>query len=51
MQLLDNLWVDGYRYAKAGVMLSDFYIPGVYQPGCEAKLGHEAGVDVSRLHG
>jgi len=33
MQLLDNLWVDGYRYAKAGVMLSDFYDPGVYQPG------------------
>lgn len=33
MRLLDGLWVDGYRYAKAGVMLADFYDPGVYQPG------------------
>jgi len=33
MQLLDGLWVNGYRYAKAGVMLADFYDPGVYQPG------------------
>lgn len=33
MQLLDGLWVDGYRYAKAGVMLADFYDPGVHQPG------------------
>ena len=32
-QLLDALWVNGYRYAKAGVMLADFYDPGVYQPG------------------
>ena len=32
MQLLDGLWLDGYRYAKAGVMLADFYEPGVYQP-------------------
>lgn len=24
-QLLDSLWREGYRYAKAGVMLSDFY--------------------------
>ena len=32
MRLLDSLWVNGYRYAKAGVMLSDFYDPGVYQP-------------------
>ena len=32
MQLLDSLWLDGYRYAKAGVMLADFYDPGVYQP-------------------
>jgi DNA polymerase V len=31
MQLLDSLWVNGYRYAKAGVMLTDFYDPGVYQ--------------------
>ena len=30
-KLLDNIWKDGYRYAKAGVMLSDFYSQGVYQ--------------------
>jgi DNA polymerase V len=30
-QLLQGIWKDGYRYAKAGVMLSDFYLPGVYQ--------------------
>ncbi|MCT8124703.1 translesion error-prone DNA polymerase V subunit UmuC [Alishewanella sp. BS5-314] len=33
MQLLDGLWLNGYRYAKAGVMLADFYDPGVCQPG------------------
>ncbi|MEH8016540.1 translesion error-prone DNA polymerase V subunit UmuC [Rheinheimera muenzenbergensis] len=33
MRLLDSLWVNGYRYAKAGVMLADFYDPGMYQPG------------------
>lgn len=33
MRLLDSVWRDGYRYMKAGVMLSDFYEPGVYQPG------------------
>ena len=33
MQLLDGLWANGYRYAKAGVMLADFYDPGVHQPG------------------
>ena len=32
MQLLDSLWMNGYRYAKAGIMLADFYDPGVYQP-------------------
>ncbi|MEO3879991.1 translesion error-prone DNA polymerase V subunit UmuC [Rheinheimera fenheensis] len=32
MRLLDGLWVQGYRYAKAGVILTDFYDPGVYQP-------------------
>lgn len=25
MRLLDEIWRDGFRYAKAGVMLSDFY--------------------------
>lgn len=29
--LLDQIWKDGYRYAKAGVMLSDFYPKGVRQ--------------------
>ena len=29
--LLDQVWKDGYRYAKAGVMLSDFYHNGVQQ--------------------
>jgi DNA polymerase V len=32
MRLLDRIWCDGYQYAKAGVMLSDFYKPGIYQP-------------------
>lgn len=32
MRLLDSLWMNGYRYAKAGVMLADFYDPGVFQP-------------------
>jgi DNA polymerase V len=30
-RLLDQIWKDGYRYAKAGVMLSDFYSQGVHQ--------------------
>lgn len=29
--LIDQIWKDGYRYAKAGVMLSDFYPTGVQQ--------------------
>jgi len=33
VRLLRAGWKDGYRYMKAGVMLSDFYEPGVYQPG------------------
>jgi DNA polymerase V len=32
MRLLERIWRDGYQYAKAGVMLSDFYESGVYQP-------------------
>lgn len=32
-KLLNGLWLNGYRYAKAGVMLADFYDPGVYQLG------------------
>ncbi|HHY0583435.1 TPA: translesion error-prone DNA polymerase V subunit UmuC [Vibrio parahaemolyticus] len=31
--LLKRIWKDGFRYAKAGVMLSDFYDPGMFQPG------------------
>jgi len=30
-KLLDAIWKDGFRYAKAGVMLSDFYAAGVCQ--------------------
>lgn len=32
MRLLKCAWRDGYRYMKAGVMLSDFYEPGTFQP-------------------
>lgn len=32
MSLLDRIWQPGYRYAKAGVMLSDFYRDGAFQP-------------------
>ncbi|WP_018693811.1 translesion error-prone DNA polymerase V subunit UmuC [Algicola sagamiensis] len=31
LRLLDHIWRDGFRYAKAGVMLFDFYDRGVYQ--------------------
>ena len=31
--LLKRIWKDGFRYAKAGVMLSDFYDPDMFQPG------------------
>ncbi len=31
--LLKRIWKDGFRYAKAGVMLFDFYDPGMFQPG------------------
>lgn len=31
--LIKRIWKDGFRYAKAGVMLSDFYDPGMFQPG------------------
>lgn len=31
-RLLQAIWKDGYRYAKAGITLSDFYDRGVIQP-------------------
>lgn len=31
-RLTRQLYRPGYRYAKAGIMLSDFYAPGVFQP-------------------
>jgi len=31
-RLLQTIWKDGYRYAKAGITLSDFYDRGVAQP-------------------
>lgn len=33
MVLLEQIWRDGYDYAKAGVVLSDFYDIGTYQLG------------------
>ena len=30
-EALDRIWVDGYRYMKAGVILSDFFSQGVAQ--------------------
>lgn len=30
-RLLDRIWKNGYRYAKGGVMLADFYDEGVHQ--------------------
>lgn len=30
-RLLIHLWRDGYRYMKAGIMLGEFYEPGIYQ--------------------
>jgi len=33
MRLLDRIWCDGYDYAKAGVVLSDFYDIGTVQAG------------------
>jgi DNA polymerase V len=31
LELLQSVYRDGYRYMKAGVMLGEFYEPGVYQ--------------------
>ncbi|UZK04776.1 translesion error-prone DNA polymerase V subunit UmuC [Venatoribacter cucullus] len=31
-RLLQTIWKDGYRYAKAGITLTDFYDRGVVQP-------------------
>jgi DNA polymerase V len=31
LTVLDELWRDGFAYAKAGVMLSDLYAPGQWQ--------------------
>ncbi|MCH8475939.1 MAG: translesion error-prone DNA polymerase V subunit UmuC [Opitutales bacterium] len=45
-RLLRHIWKDGYRYAKAGVMLTDFYPSGIYQPSlfdeAAAKPGSKA---------
>ncbi len=30
-KILDSIFLDGFRYAKAGVLLNDFYEPGIYQ--------------------
>jgi len=49
VELLNRIYREGYRYKKAGVMLSDFYAPGVFQkdlfcdnrvrPGSEKLMG------------
>lgn len=31
MKALDRIWIDGHRYAKAGIMLDDFFPTGVAQ--------------------
>lgn len=31
VEALDQVWMDGHRYMKAGVMLSDFYSQGIVQ--------------------
>lgn len=31
MKALDRIWKDGYRYARAGIMLGDFYSSGIAQ--------------------
>lgn len=31
LRMLRLLWKDGYRYMKGGIMLDDFYEPGIYQ--------------------
>lgn len=33
VRLLRSSWKEGYRYMKAGIMLTDFHTPGLYQPG------------------
>jgi len=40
LQLLAHIWRDGYRYAKAGVMLSNFYPPQVAQYQLFDARGH-----------
>lgn len=30
-RILKLIWKDGYRYMKGGIMLGDFYEPGIYQ--------------------
>ncbi len=46
MRLLKTIWRDGYRYAKGGVILSDFHAPGIYQPdlfvGLSGGMSHGA---------
>ncbi|WP_428034157.1 translesion error-prone DNA polymerase V subunit UmuC [Amphritea sp.] len=32
LSLLQSIWQPGHRYMKAGIMLSDLYLPGHFQP-------------------
>jgi DNA polymerase V len=40
MDALDDIWVDGHRYMKAGVMLGDFFSQGVSHSICLMSTGH-----------
>nr|WP_244968956.1 translesion error-prone DNA polymerase V subunit UmuC [Rosenbergiella collisarenosi] len=45
MRGLDIIWRDGYRYAKAGIMLSDFYQTGMAQLDMFSELQPRANAD------
>ena len=45
--LVDKLWLDGYRYAKAGVMLTDFYNHKPYQ---DDLFENRAAYDIEKSH-
>lgn len=45
--LVDKLWLDGYRYAKAGVMLTDFYSHKPYQ---DDLFENRAAYDIEKSH-
>lgn len=46
LRVLDAIWRDGFRYAKAGVMLGDFYQSGVAQLDMFSEQPPRANADV-----